>query len=87
MSNFLEVMSTQELVKAQHYKICGTLALPIFEQGGRIYFGVIEVVMTTQQIKYFPEVESVRKALEAVDLRSTHALSTVNVEAMHIGIE
>ncbi|KAG6699614.1 hypothetical protein I3842_08G075500 [Carya illinoinensis] len=65
---------------AQHYNICGTLALPIFEQGSRTCFGVIEVVMTTQQIKYFPEVESVRKALEAVDLRSSDALSTDNVK-------
>ncbi|XP_041021391.1 protein NLP5-like [Juglans microcarpa x Juglans regia] len=69
---------------AQHYNICGTLALPIFEQGSRTCFGVIEVVMTTQQIKYFPEVESVRKALEAVDLRSSDALSTDNVKACNM---
>jgi hypothetical protein len=50
--------------QAQLYDICGTLALPIFEQGSRTCLGVIEVVMTKQQIKYHPELESVCKALE-----------------------
>lgn len=49
---------------AQEYDVRGTLALPIFEQGSRTCLGVIEVVMTTQKIKYFPELESVCKALE-----------------------
>lgn len=49
---------------AQQYDICGTLALPIFEQGSRICLGVIEVVMTKRHIKYHPELESVCKALE-----------------------
>ncbi|XP_041017726.1 protein NLP2 isoform X2 [Juglans microcarpa x Juglans regia] len=66
---------------AQEFNICGTLALPIFEQGSRTCLGVIEVVMTTQQIKIRPELESVREALEAVDLRGSDALSTDNVKA------
>lgn len=49
---------------AQEYNICGTLALPIFERGSRTCLGVIEVVMTTRQIKIRPELESVCKALE-----------------------
>lgn len=49
---------------AQRHNICGTLALPVFEQGGRTCFGVLEVVMTTQHIRYRPELESVCKALE-----------------------
>jgi hypothetical protein len=49
---------------AQQYDVRGTLALPIFEQDSRTCLGVIEVVMTTQQIQYRPELESVCKALE-----------------------
>ncbi|XP_020234655.1 protein NLP4 [Cajanus cajan] len=56
---------------AQEYDVSGTLAVPIFEQGSKMCLGVIEVVMTTQQINYGPELESVCKALEAVDLRSS----------------
>lgn len=49
---------------AQEYDVRGTLALPVFERGSRTCLGVIEVVMTTQKIKYFSELESVCKALE-----------------------
>lgn len=49
---------------AQEYDVRGSLALPVFEQSSNICLGVIEVVMTAQKIKYFPELESVCKALE-----------------------
>lgn len=49
---------------ARQYDVSGTLALPIFEQGSRTCVGVVEVVLTTQKIKYRPELESVCKALE-----------------------
>lgn len=49
----------------------GTLALPVFEQGSKNCLGVIEVVMTTQKVNYRPELESVCRALQAVDLCST----------------
>lgn len=49
---------------ARLYDVSGTLALPIFEQGSRTCVGVVEVVLTTQKIKYRPELESVCKALE-----------------------
>ncbi|KAJ6684616.1 PROTEIN NLP8 [Salix purpurea] len=49
---------------AQLYDVRGTLALPVFEQGSRTCLGVIEVVTTSQKIKYRPELESVCKALE-----------------------
>lgn len=52
------------LIHAQQYDVRGTLALPIFEQSSRTCLGVVEVVMTTQKIKYRPELESVCKALE-----------------------
>ncbi|KAL2346179.1 hypothetical protein Fmac_000179 [Flemingia macrophylla] len=56
---------------AQTYDVRGSLAVPIFEQGSKMCLGVIEVVMTTQQVNYGPELDSVCKALEAVDLRSS----------------
>lgn len=49
---------------AQQFDVRGTLALPVFEQGSRTCLGVIEVVMTTQKVKYRPEIESVCRALE-----------------------
>lgn len=57
---------------AREFDICGTLAVPIFEQGSRTCLGVIEVVMTTQQINYVPELESVCKALEVFLLAYLH---------------
>ncbi|KAL2529722.1 Protein NLP4 [Forsythia ovata] len=56
---------------AQRYDVRGTLAVPVLELGSHTCLGVIEVVLTTQKIKYLPELESVCKALEAVDLRSS----------------
>ncbi|ESW08013.1 hypothetical protein PHAVU_009G011200 [Phaseolus vulgaris] len=72
---------------AQEYDVSGSLAVPIFEQGSKMCLGVIEVVMTTQQINYGPELESVCKALEAVDLRSSKQLSIQNVKACNRSYE
>lgn len=66
---------------AREFDICGTLAVPIFEQGSRTCLGVIEVVMTTQQINYVPQLESVCKALEVVDLTSLKHSSIQNAKA------
>ncbi|KAJ6906856.1 protein NLP2-like [Populus alba x Populus x berolinensis] len=55
---------------AKQFNIRGSFAVPVFEQGSRTCLGVIEVVTTTQDVSYLPELESVCKALEAVDLRS-----------------
>ncbi|KAJ8772798.1 hypothetical protein K2173_027975 [Erythroxylum novogranatense] len=66
---------------AQQHDVRGSLALPVFAQGSRNCLGVVEVVMTSQKIKYSPDLESVRKALEAVDLRSSEILSRQNVKA------
>ncbi|KAL3830513.1 hypothetical protein ACJIZ3_019315 [Penstemon smallii] len=65
---------------AQQFDVRGTLAVPVLEQGSRSCLGVIEVVLTTQKIKYRPELESVCKALEAVDLRSSEPSNTENVK-------
>ncbi|KAF7850924.1 hypothetical protein BT93_L4839 [Corymbia citriodora subsp. variegata] len=67
---------------AQHFDVRGTLALPVFEQGSRTCLGVIEVVMTTQKIQYRPEIESVCKALEAFDLRSSEVSGNQNEESL-----
>ncbi|OIW14789.1 hypothetical protein TanjilG_05410 [Lupinus angustifolius] len=72
---------------AQEYEVRGTLALPIFEQGSRTCLGVIEVVMTTSQLNYRPELESVCKALEAVDLRSSKLSSIPDLKASHKSYE
>ncbi|PIM97780.1 hypothetical protein CDL12_29746 [Handroanthus impetiginosus] len=65
---------------AQQYDVRGTLAVPILEQGTRSCLGVIEVVFTKQKIQYRPELESVCKALEAVDLRSSEVSGTPNLK-------
>nr|GMD10933.1 protein NLP5-like [Ipomoea batatas] len=56
---------------AQQYDVRGSLAVPVFEQSSCNCLGVIEVVLTTQKIKYLPQLESVCKALEAVNLRGS----------------
>ncbi|CAN4094091.1 unnamed protein product [Withania somnifera] len=61
---------------AQQYDVRGTLAVPVFEQVSRNCLGVIEVVMTTQKIKYRSELESMCEALKAVHL-STSEVSTI----------
>ncbi|KAE8717085.1 niemann-Pick C1 protein-like isoform X1 [Hibiscus syriacus] len=66
---------------AQQHDVRGTFALPVFEQGSRTCLGVIEVVMTTEKIKIRPELETVCKALEAVNLRSSITSTTENIKA------
>ncbi|KAL3505495.1 hypothetical protein ACH5RR_035336 [Cinchona calisaya] len=66
---------------AQQYDVRGTLAVPIFEQGSHNCLGVIEVILTTQKINYRLELESVCKALQAVDLRSSDISSNGNTKA------
>ncbi|CAD5313281.1 unnamed protein product [Arabidopsis thaliana] len=65
---------SEEYPRVHHAQDCdvrGTLAIPVFEQGSKICLGVIEVVMTTEMVKLRPELESICRALQAVDLRST----------------
>ncbi|KAL1219732.1 Protein NLP4 [Cardamine amara subsp. amara] len=67
---------SEEYPRVHHAQDCGvrgTLAIPVFEQGSKICLGVIEVVMTTEMVKLRPELESICRALQAVDLRSTEA--------------
>ncbi|XP_057966309.1 protein NLP2-like [Malania oleifera] len=66
---------------AQRYDVCGSLALPIFEQGSGNCLGVVEIVTTSQKINYRPELENVCKALEAVDLKSSEFFHPPKVKA------
>ncbi|KAJ0247733.1 Protein NLP4 [Hirschfeldia incana] len=68
---------SEEYPRVQHAQDCdvrGTLAIPVFEQGSKVCLGVIEVVMTTEMVKLAPELDSICRALQAVDLRSTEVL-------------
>ncbi|KAJ4879565.1 Protein NLP4 [Raphanus sativus] len=68
---------SEEYPRVYHAQDCdvrGTLAIPVFEQGSKVCLGVIEVVMTTEMVKLAPELESICRALQAVDLRSTEVL-------------
>ncbi|PSS21813.1 hypothetical protein CEY00_Acc10865 [Actinidia chinensis var. chinensis] len=66
---------------AQQLDVMGSLALPVFEQGSGTCLGVVEMVTTSQKAKYRPELESVCKALEAVDLRSSEISSPPTLKA------
>ncbi|XP_051126426.1 protein NLP4-like [Andrographis paniculata] len=65
---------------AQQVDVRGTLAVPILEQGSRNCLGVVEVVLTTQKVQYRPELETVCRALEAVDLRTAEISGSRNVK-------
>ena len=49
---------------AKKFNIKGSFAVPVFERSSRTCLAVIEVVTTTQDVSYRPELESVCKALE-----------------------
>ncbi|CAM8974325.1 unnamed protein product [Rhodiola kirilowii] len=65
---------------AQRYNVQGSLALPVFERATGTCLGVVEIVMTTQKINYRSELESICKALEAVDFRSSENLQLLDVK-------
>ncbi|CAM8945257.1 unnamed protein product [Rhodiola kirilowii] len=56
---------------AQQLQVQASLALPVFEQGSGSCLGVVEIVTTNQKINYRPELETICKALEAFQLRSS----------------
>ncbi|CAN1781827.1 Protein NLP5 [Linum perenne] len=68
---------------ARQYNVCGTLAVPVFEQRSKTCLGVIEIVTTRQEVKYQSELEKISKALEAVDLRSSETPSTQSMKKLH----
>ncbi|KAL2522279.1 Protein NLP4 [Forsythia ovata] len=72
---------------AQQYDVRGTFAVPVLEQGSRNCLGVIEVILTKEKMKYSAELESVCKALEAVDLRSSEVSSAQNVKTCDLSYQ
>ncbi|KAL7082915.1 hypothetical protein ACP275_14G130900 [Erythranthe tilingii] len=62
----------QRVNHAQQYDVRGSLALPVFEQGSGVCLGVVEIVTTSQKVDFSPELESICKALESVDLKSSN---------------
>ncbi|KAL7125542.1 hypothetical protein ABFS83_14G124400 [Erythranthe nasuta] len=62
----------QRVTHAQQYDVRGSLALPVFEQGSGVCLGVVEIVTTSQKVDFSPELESICKALESVDLKSSN---------------
>ncbi|XP_071686214.1 protein NLP5-like isoform X2 [Rutidosis leptorrhynchoides] len=68
---------------AQQHGVCGSVAVPVFDQDVMNCIGVFEVVMTTQKSNYSLEIQSVCKALEAVDLRSCEDSNTQIIKVNH----
>ncbi|XP_050231585.1 protein NLP2-like [Mercurialis annua] len=66
---------------AKQFNISGSLAVPVFEMGTGTCLGVVEVVRTSRNINYRPELESICKALEAFDLRSSHDFCPPSIKA------
>nr|XP_043614045.1 protein NLP2-like [Erigeron canadensis]XP_043614046.1 protein NLP2-like [Erigeron canadensis] len=56
---------------AQQHGVSGSVAVPVFDQDVKDCIGVFELIMTSQKSNYSLEIQSVCKALEAVDLRSS----------------
>ncbi|CAA2984521.1 NLP5-like [Olea europaea subsp. europaea] len=72
---------------AQQYDVRGTFAVPVLEPGSGNCLGVIEVIMTKEKMKYSAEIESVCKALEAVDLRSSEVSSLQNIKTCDLSYQ
>ncbi|XP_023730704.2 protein NLP5 [Lactuca sativa] len=64
---------------AQQQDVRGSVAVPVFDQDVKDCIGVVEVIMTTQKSIYALEIQSVCKALEAVDLRSSEDSNTQRI--------
>lgn len=65
---------------AQEQDVRGSVAVPVFDQDVKDCIGVVEVIMTTQKSIYPLEIQSVCKALEAVDLRSSEDSNTQRIK-------
>ncbi|GER57756.1 plant regulator RWP-RK family protein [Striga asiatica] len=65
---------------AQQHDVRGSIALPVFEHGSGVCLGVVEIVTTSQKVDFSPELESVCKALEAVNLKSSEISIPSNVK-------
>ncbi|KAD2804628.1 hypothetical protein E3N88_38005 [Mikania micrantha] len=61
---------------AKEHDVRGSVAVPVFGQDVKDCIGVVEVIMTTQKSNYTLEIQSVCKALEEVDLKSSDDSNT-----------
>ncbi|KAI3734502.1 hypothetical protein L6452_13972 [Arctium lappa] len=77
---FFKIEEYPRVSHAQEQDVRGSVAVPVFDQDIKICIGVVEVVMTTQKSNYTLEIQSVCKALEAVDLRSSEDSNTQKIK-------
>ncbi|KAJ9553857.1 hypothetical protein OSB04_017902 [Centaurea solstitialis] len=77
---FFKIEEYPRVSHAQEQDVRGSVAVPVFDQDIKICIGVVEVVMTTQKSSYSLEIQSVCKALEAVDLRSSEDSNTQKIK-------
>ncbi|XP_042413813.1 protein NLP2-like isoform X1 [Zingiber officinale] len=56
---------------AVNHKVCGSLAVPVFDTDLGSCRAVLELVTTSEKSNFDTEIETVSKALQAVNLRST----------------
>ncbi|GJQ98680.1 NLP2-like protein isoform X1 [Tanacetum coccineum] len=66
--------SDPRVTYAQKFNLYGCLNLPLYELDGETCVGVVEVVTTSQNVNFRDELESISKALEVGDLRSSDFL-------------
>ncbi|KAJ8639367.1 hypothetical protein MRB53_016061 [Persea americana] len=63
-----------EYLRVDHaldHKVCGSLAMPVFERSGQSCCAVFELVTAKEKPNFDSEMENVRQAIEAVDLRTS----------------
>nr|GEU82112.1 hypothetical protein [Tanacetum cinerariifolium] len=66
--------SDPRVTYAQKFNLYGCLNLPLYELDGETCVGVVEVVTTSQNVNFRDELESISKALEVGDIRSSDFL-------------
>ncbi|KAI3730268.1 hypothetical protein L1987_61437 [Smallanthus sonchifolius] len=79
----VRLFKVEEYPRVSHAKIHdvrGSVAVPVFDQDVKDCIGVVEVIMTTQKSNYTLEIQSVCKALEAVDLKSSDDSNTKTIK-------
>ncbi|XP_047312040.1 protein NLP4-like [Impatiens glandulifera] len=80
---YLKIEEYHRLYHARQFNVSGSIALPVFQRGTGNCLGVVEIVTTSMQTNFHPEIENVCRALEAVDLRSSKILGPPRVQAWH----
>lgn len=84
----VQYYSSEEYLRVDHALRCNvrsTLATPVFQSGSRDVVGVLEVVMSGEDVKFAPLLDSICTALQAVDLHSTFGWAGLPREVLSIG--